>query len=306
VINLLTIDVEEWFHTTALDPYIGPEKWAGLESRVMANVRRVLQLLDVHQVCATFFVLGWVAERYPELVREIATRGHEIASHGYRHRLVYNLSPSQFREYVNRSKKTLEDLIGSPITGYRATSFSIVKQSLWALDILREIGFSYDSSIYPIGYHDLYGIEGFPRYPYTLANGLIEIPPSTLRLGSCTIPLGGGGYLRLYPYWLTQQGIRKINREGHPVVVYLHPWELDSHCPRIATADFRTRFRQYINLHRTESRLKRLLADFRWGSVGRYFSETPPNLPLFDWSISSGNDAGSLREKAIKIRRNAL
>jgi polysaccharide deacetylase family protein (PEP-CTERM system associated) len=286
--NLLTIDVEEWFHTTALDPYIGPGKWDGLESRVAANVRQVLQLLDIHQVCATFFILGWVAERHPELVRRIASHGHEIASHGYCHRLVYNLSPSQFREYVSRSKKTLEDLIGGPLLGYRATSFSIVKQSLWALDIIKEMGFIYDSSIFPIGYHDLYGIDGSPRFPYTLANGLIEVPPSTLRLGRRTVPLGGGGYLRLYPYWLTLQGIRMINREGHPVVVYLHPWELDPHSPRMATADFRTRFRQYINLHQTEPRLKRLLADFRWGPVRDYLSAVRSNLAPFDCSKLSG------------------
>jgi polysaccharide deacetylase family protein (PEP-CTERM system associated) len=280
-VNLLTIDVEEWFHTSALEPYIGMDQWEGLESRVVPNVYRLLEILGARQTKGTFFILGWLAERHPDLVREIAAEGHEIASHGYRHRLIYHLSPNQFRNYLQRSKGILEDLVHQPVMGYRATSFSIVRQTLWALDLIKEAGFTYDSSIFPIGHHDLYGIAGFPRYPYTLANGLIEIPPSTLRFGSRTIPLGGGGYLRLYPYWLTQQGIRKINREGHPALVYLHPWELDSYCPRIINTDFRTRVRQYINLQRTEPRLKRLLADFRWVPVRDYLSKAPSNIHPF-------------------------
>lgn len=276
MINLITVDVEDWFHTSALERYIRPESWDDLESRVSSNVRRVLQILDAHQVCATFFVLGWVAERHPELVREIAAKGHEIASHGYRHRLVYDLTPDQFRDYLVRSKAILEDIIDRPVAGYRATSFSIVKKTLWALDLIKEAGFVYDSSIFPIGYHDLYGIAGFPRYPYAHANGLVEIPPSTLKMLGKNIPFGGGGYFRLYPYWITNLGIRRINQEGYPAMVYLHPWELDPYCPRVAQADGRTRFRQYINLRKTEPRLVRLLKDFQWGPVRDYL----PNAHL--------------------------
>jgi polysaccharide deacetylase family protein (PEP-CTERM system associated) len=268
--NLLTIDVEDWFHTSALDPYIGPEQWDHLESRVVPNVHRLLEILKNHQTKATFFILGWVAERFPELVREIDAHGHEIASHGYRHRLIYDLSPDKFREYLARSKETLEDIIGKTVVGYRATSFSIIISTLWALDIIREAGFVYDSSIFPIGGHDLYGIAGFPRSPYAHANGLVEIPPSTLKILGKNIPFGGGGYFRLYPYWVTNLGIRRINREGYPAMVYLHPWELDPDCPRVAQADGRTRFRQYVNLRKTEPRLTRLLEDFPWGPVRDY------------------------------------
>jgi polysaccharide deacetylase family protein (PEP-CTERM system associated) len=269
-INLLTIDVEEWFHTSALGPYIREDDWEVLPSRLKPQVGRILDILDRMGAKATFFVLGWVAERFPELVREIDAHGHEIASHGYRHRLIYDLSPDKFREYLTRSKAILEDIIGKPVIGYRATSFSIVTRTLWALDMIKEAGFLYDSSIFPIGHHDLYGIEGFPRYPYAHVNGLVEIPPSTLKILGKNIPFGGGGYFRLYPYWLTWLGIRKINREGYPAMVYLHPWELNSDCPRVIQADRRTRFRQYVNLRKTEPRLKRLLMDFQWGPIRDY------------------------------------
>jgi polysaccharide deacetylase family protein (PEP-CTERM system associated) len=268
--NLLTIDIEEWFHATAMDRYVGMEQWGTLESRVGRNVRRLLEILEKRQTRATFFVLGWVAERHPELVREIAAQGHEIASHGYRHRLIYHLSPNTFRDYVRRSKYLLEDLTGQEVLGYRATSFSIVAKTLWALDFIKEAGFVYDSSIFPIGHHDLYGIEGFPRYAYVHANGLVEIPPSTLKILGKNIPFGGGGYFRLYPYRVTRQAIRMVNRKGYPAMVYLHPWELDPDCPRVAQADGRTRFRQYVNLRKTEPRLARLLEDFTWGPVRDY------------------------------------
>jgi len=273
--NLLTIDVEDWFHTSALDPYIGPGQWDSLKSRVVPNVRRLLAILEAHRTRATFFVLGWVAERFPGLVREIASAGHEVASHGYRHRLIYDLSPDQLRGYLKRSKAILEDIIGQPVAGYRATSFSIVSRSLWALDLIQEAGFVYDSSIFPIGHHDLYGIEGFPRHPYAHANGLVEIPPSTLKILDKPLPFGGGGYFRLYPYWVTKHGIRRVNREGYPAMVYLHPWELDPACPRITGADWRTRSRQYVNLGKTEPRLKRLLADFPWGPIMDYLPSAP-------------------------------
>lgn len=269
IINLLTIDVEDWFHTTALEPFIDRLAWHDLESRVEKNVRLILSILEEHRIHATFFVLGWVAERYPHLVREIAALGHEVASHGYQHRLIYKLTPSVFREYVRRSKQILEDLIGAAVFGYRATSFSIVNSTLWALDIIKEAGFIYDSSMFPIC-HDIYGIEGIPVAPFVHPNGLIEIPPSTVRFLGKNIPLAGGGYFRLYPYWLTRKGIQWLNRDGRPAVVYLHPWELDPSCPRIDRADLRTRFRQYVNLDKTERCLKKLLGDFRFSSTNEY------------------------------------
>lgn len=277
MLNLLSIDVEEWFHTSALDRYIGISQWDDLASRVVPNVHRLLALLETRKTKATFFILGWVAERHPNLVREIADHGHEIASHGYRHRLIYDLTPGKFKDYLMRSKKGLEDIIGQPVAGYRATSFSIVTKTLWALDLIQEAGFLYDSSIVPIGYHDLYGVEGSPRYPYVHANGVLEIPPSTLRLLGKNIPLGGG-YFRLLPYCLTKQGINRISREGQPAMIYLHPWELDVHCPRVENADLRTRVRQYVNIHRTEPRLTRLLDDFRWGAIIDYINANKPSF----------------------------
>jgi polysaccharide deacetylase family protein (PEP-CTERM system associated) len=271
--NLLTIDVEDWFHTSALEPYISPESWENLESRVVSTVRKLLEILETHKTSATFFILGWVAERYPELVREIDALGHEICSHGYRHRLIYNLTPARFKDYLKRSKMILEDLIGKPIRGYRATSFSIVEKTLWALDVIQEAGFSYDSSIFPISHHDLYGLSGYPRFPFRLKNGLLEIPPSTINIMGRNIPLGGGGYFRLYPYVLTKWGIRRINGEGHPAMIYFHPWELDPSSPRVPHANALTRFRQYVNISKTATRLTKLLTDFRWVPV-RDFLQT--------------------------------
>jgi polysaccharide deacetylase family protein (PEP-CTERM system associated) len=271
--NLLTIDVEDWFHTSALGPFVNRGTWHELESRVEKNVRLILNILEEHRIQATFFILGWVAERYPALVREIAALGHEIASHGYQHRLIYQLSRETFREYVLRSKQILEDITGTAMKGYRATSFSIVKSTLWALDIIQEAGFIYDSSMFPIR-HDIYGIDGIPTAPFIHPNGLIEIPPSTVRILGRNIPIAGGGYFRLYPYWLTRKGIQWLNQAGRPAVVYLHPWELDPSCPRITWADWRTRFRQYVNLAKTESNLKKLLSDFRFSSASEYLQTT--------------------------------
>jgi polysaccharide deacetylase family protein (PEP-CTERM system associated) len=270
--NILTIDVEDWFHTSALEPYIPEGQWDSLKSSVVPNVHAILELLAAHQTRATFFILGWVAERYPQLVQEIDACGHEIASHGYRHRLIYRLSADTFREYVLRAKHLLEDLVGKPVLGYRATSFSIVKSTLWALDVIKEAGFTYDSSIYPVR-HDIYGIDGFPRFPSVHENGLIEVPPSTLRLGGRNIPFAGGGYFRLYPYWLTRKGIRALNRENYPAMVYLHPWELDPTCPRIKEADRFTRFRQYVHLSKTMPRFEKLLQDFTFVPVKEFLED---------------------------------
>ncbi len=267
--NLLTIDVEEWFHTSALERYIDPNDWDRLPSSLEKTSRLVLDTLDQHRTKATFFILGWVAEHYPGLVREIHARGHEIGSHGYRHRRIYHLSKETFQEYVNRSKSVLEDLVGEPIQGYRATSFTVVKETRWALDVIREAGFVYDSSIFPVR-HDLYGLPDFPRHPVVLKNGLVEIPASTWRLCGQNLPIAGGGYFRVYPYWLTRRGISAINREGFPVTAYLHPWELDPKCPRPPGLDWRTSFRQYFNLNKTLPRLKRLLADFNFVSIKQW------------------------------------
>ena len=279
MLNLLTIDVEEWFHTTALEPYVDIDQWDSLGSRVVPNVRRVLEILAKHQTRATFFILGWVAERHPKLVQEIAAQGHEIASHGYRHRLIYKLSPETFKDYVRKSKDILENLIGQPVLGYRATSFSIIHSTLWALDIIREAGFVYDSSIFPIK-HDIYGMAGFPRFPCKLENGLMEIPPSTIRIPGKNIPIAGGGYFRLFPYWVTRKGIQCINRAGHPALVYLHPWELDTDCPRITKTDWRTRFRQYVNLDRASGQLDRLLSNFHFMPIKEYLNKE--EIPMKD------------------------
>lgn len=272
--NLLTIDVEEWFHTSALEHYIKREDWSGLESRLTPNVQQLLELLHERQSRATFFILGWVAERYPHLVREIAAANHEIASHGWRHRLIYRLDPQTFQEYTRRSKQVLEDITGQEVLGYRATSFSVVKKTLWALDIIKEAGFRYDSSMFPIGHHDLYGMAKAPRFPFIHDNGLIEIPPSTIKILGKNIPFAGGGYFRLYPYPLTKAMIKEVNRQGYPAVIYLHPWELDPGCPRLKGLDRRTRFRQYVNLDKTAGRLKRLLADFQFGTISDYIGNS--------------------------------
>lgn len=275
ITNFLTFDVEDWFHTTALERYTSMDLWDSLESRVEINVHKILEIMEVNQTRATFFVLGWVAERFPGLVKAISSRGHEIASHGYRHRRIAALSRPQFKEYVARSKKLLEDLTGTPVLGYRATSFSVVKETLWALDCIQAAGFVYDSSIYPIR-HDIYGIKDFPRFSFVHANGLIEIPPSTVQILGRNLPIAGGGYFRLYPYFLTTMGIKSLNRAGFPAMIYLHPWELDPDCPKVRQADRRTRFRQYVNLGKTRPRLEKLLKDFAFAPI----QELLTNLPL--------------------------
>lgn len=267
--NIFTIDVEEWFHAPQLEPYLEGRRWKDLEARLVPNVHRLLEIMADHRTQATFFILGWVGERYPKLVREIAASGHEIASHGYRHKLVTELTPSTFREYVKRSKFLLEDLTGRSVLGYRAACFSVVKSTLWALDVIKETGFLYDSSMFPI-HHDLYGIPDYPRFPYVHDNGLIEIPPSTLSFLGYNIPIAGGGYFRFFPYTLTKIAVKMLNKSGQPAVFYLHPWELDPDTPRTGQADWRTRFRRNINLKKTASRLKKLLSDFSFVPINDY------------------------------------
>ena len=235
-----------------------------MEYRVEANTQRILGLLSRHNARATFFTLGWVAEKSPELVRAIQKEGHEIASHGYSHQLVYNQTPEVFREETRRSKAILEDITGEPITGYRAASYSITNVSRWALDILAEEGFTWDSSIFPV-HHDRYGMPDSPRWPHTLTTDeghtLAEFPLSTLKFPGYTLPIAGGGYFRLFPYWFSRWGLGSINRQGQPFVFYLHPWEVDPGQPRLDVKWF-SRFRHYNNLDVCEQRLSKLLGHF--------------------------------------------
>ncbi len=265
----MTIDVEDYFQVSAFDAVVPRDAWETFPSRVVANTSRMLRLFDDHQVKATFFVLGWVAEKFPSLVRAIADGGHELASHGYAHRLVYEQTPDAFRDDLRRSKRVIEDLSGRRVHGYRAPSYSITKQSLWALDVLVEEGFSYDASIFPIR-HDRYGIPDAPRHVHALeraAGNLTEVPPSTVRIGSMNLPVAGGGYFRLLPYGWTRWGIARINaRERKPAIFYLHPWEIDPDQPRLEAGAV-SRFRHYRNLDKTEGRLRRLLGDFRFGRL---------------------------------------
>lgn len=269
-INAMTVDVEDYVHVSAFARVIKVKDWDRYESRVERNTQRLLDLFDEHHVHATFFVLGWVAQRNPELVREIAARGHEVASHGLTHQLVYNQTPTVFREETRISKELLEDIVQRPVLGYRAASYSITQQSLWALDILVELGFLYDSSIFPV-YHDKYGIPNARREPHRLSapggGTIVEWPLSTAKVFGFPLPVAGGGYFRLLPYWLTRGGLASINRyENQPFIFYLHPWEIDPDQPRI-NASWLSRFRHYTNLSKCEERLRRLLGEFQVDTV---------------------------------------
>jgi polysaccharide deacetylase family protein (PEP-CTERM system associated) len=281
VVNAMTIDVEDYFQVSAFEDVVPPSQWDQLESRVSRNTDRLLQIFSEHSVTATFFVLGWVADRYPALVARIAAAGHEVASHGYAHRLIYNQTPAEFREDVRRAKAVIEDAGGQRVRGYRAPSYSITTRSLWALDVLLDEGHEYDSSIFPIR-HDRYGIPRSPRHPYALSGGggsLLEAPGSTVRVGPLNLPVAGGGYFRILPYHWTQWGIARLNRrERRPAIFYLHPWEIDPDQPRLAAGRL-SRFRHYRNLHETEARLRRLLSQFRFGPLGRLLTESAPDAP---------------------------
>ena len=276
MLNALTIDVEDYFQVNAFEPYVAKESWDGFPLRVADNVARLLDLMDEYGVKATFFVLGWVAERLPGVVREIRSRGHEVACHGYGHQLIYRIGPQLFREDIRRAKQVLEGITGVAVTGYRAPTYSITRESLWAFDVLIEEGFTFDSSVFPV-YHDTYGIPDAPRFPYTVhrAGGSIEeFPLSTLPLRfagrSFQLPIAGGGYLRLLPVPLIKWGIDRINRiEGKPAVLYLHPWEIDPGQPRITQAGWKSRFRHYNNLSKTEAKLRYLLKGVRYGTMGQ-------------------------------------
>jgi polysaccharide deacetylase family protein (PEP-CTERM system associated) len=268
--NALTIDVEDYFHVSALAQSIHRDTWTSRESRVVGNTRRLLTLFEQFAVRGTFFVLGWVAERHPQLIKDIAAGGHEIACHGYSHRLVYDQSPKEFHEETLRSKNILEDITGTAVLGYRAASYSIVRRSLWALDILVEVGFAYDSSIFPIR-HDSYGIPDAQRVPHRMTTpagrSLVEWPLAAATILGFKLPVAGGGYFRLLPYWLSHWGLASINRhERQPFVFYLHPWEIDPAQPRVP-ANWLSQFRHYTNLGKCEERLRRLLGHFRFSTA---------------------------------------
>ncbi|MEX1057355.1 MAG: XrtA system polysaccharide deacetylase, partial [Natronospirillum sp.] len=274
------VDVEDYFHVAALAKVISPADWPDMPSRVVNNTQRLLDLFAQANVKATFFVLGWVAERYPQLVRNIHAAGHEVASHGYSHQLIYTQTQQTFRAETQRSKDVLEDIIGAAVTGYRAASYSITRESLWALDLLAELGFTWDSSIFPIR-HDRYGIPHSPQQPYTIttASGrtLREFPLTTARVMGMNIPVAGGGYFRQFPYPLFRALFRQATAHGSlPQMFYLHPWEIDPDQPRYNSASWLSRYRHYTNLDRCYPRMKRLLRDFNFGTVSDSYRQFKP------------------------------
>jgi polysaccharide deacetylase family protein (PEP-CTERM system associated) len=268
-LNAFTVDVEDWYQVSDFDAVIPREAWPDQVDRLEHNTDRMLALLDEAGVTATFFVLAWNAERHPDLIRRIAAAGHEIASHGYAHHVIYEQTPETFREDVMRSKAILEDLIGGAILGYRAPSLSITAACLWAPEIVLECGFRYESSVLPVA-DEKRALPSSPRFPHVIARQdgeeLLEFPMSTVRLlGRVNLPLGGGAYLRLLPYAYLRWGMRHLNRRGHPTVTYIHPWEIDPDQPRVETAGRRGFSTHYVGLGRTEHRVRRLLRDFRFG-----------------------------------------
>lgn len=281
MLNALTFDVEDYYHVTALAEAVPREKWELMPRRVEANTARLLELLSERQTRATFFVLGWVAERIPGLVRQIVAAGHEIACHGYSHRLVYQQSREEFQRETALAKSILEDQAQVRVRGYRAATYSIVHRSIWALDVLAELGFEYDSSIFPVR-HDLYGIPGAERAPHrrVQAGGrtIVEFPLSTVSLGSHRLPVAGGGYFRILPFAVTCWAVRRVNGEGLPFIFYLHPWELDPGQPRIRVG-LRSRMRHYTNLGRCEKRLRRLIREFSFSTVSEVLDQVGP-LPV--------------------------
>ena len=276
LINALTIDVEDYFQVSAFDGHVDRSAWEKMPSRIERNVDLLLQLLDDRRARATFFTLGWVAERYPALIRRIVGQGHEVASHGYGHRRASELDHTAFSHDIRHAKKLLEDICSMEVIGYRAPSFSIGKRNLWAFDCIAAAGYRYSSSIYPVQ-HDHYGMPDAPRFPHRVRDGLLEIPVTTTRLFGRNLPAGGGGYFRLAPYHVSRWAIARVNRQEHrPAIFYFHPWEIDPEQPRMKGVGVKTRFRHYLNLHRTKARLTRLLTDFEWDRIDRVFDVGAP------------------------------
>jgi len=271
VVNALTIDVEDYFQVSAFSRHVSRAEWDHLPCRIERNMDLLLELLDGQSTKATFFTLGWIAERYPATVRRIVAAGHELASHGYSHRKATEQQPAQFLSDIRLAKTILEDICGVEVKGYRAPSFSVGPNNRWAFDCIGQAGYQYSSSVYPIR-HDHYGMPDAPRFLFESHPGLMEVPITTLRVLNANLPVGGGGYFRLLPYGLSRWLIRRVNRQDKkPAVFYFHPWELDPEQPRVPGISAKTRFRHYINLKHTERRLRRLLVDFKWNRVDRVF-----------------------------------
>lgn len=273
IVNALTVDVEDYFQVSAFESRIARSEWDALPGRVEANVDRILKLFDERGARATFFTLGWIAQRYPDMVRRIADAGHELASHGSEHRRASEQTRAEFFADIRDAKALLEDVSGRKVRGYRAPSFSVGPANPWAFECIALAGYRYSSSVYPIR-HDHYGAPASPRFAHEVAPGLLELPIATVRLLNTNWPAGGGGYFRLLPYKLSRWSLDQIHRrDGRPAMFYFHPWELDPGQPRIGGVSARTRFRHYLNLDRTQRRLDRLLADFRWDRVDRVYLE---------------------------------
>jgi len=271
IVNAMTVDVEDYFQVSALAPHIDRANWNSIPCRVERNMDILFKLFEENGTHATFFVLGWIAERYPELVKRIVAGGHELASHGYGHLRATDQTPKDFLEDISRTKKLLEDLGGVEVRGYRAPSFSVGSTNPWAFDCILDAGYRYSSSVYPVR-HDHYGMPDAPRFPYYSRPGLLEIPITTMRSFGRNFPAGGGGYFRFLPYSASKLAISKVNRDDRkPTIFYFHPWEVDPDQPRIQGVSLKTRFRHYVNLSRTESRLRRLTRDFRWDRIDRAF-----------------------------------
>ncbi len=275
ILNAMTVDVEDYYQVSAFEKHICRTTWTDFDCRVEANVERILQLFEQKSVKATFFTLGWVAERHPAMVRKIVENGHELASHGWDHRRVTSQQPASFKEDVLKTRALLEDISGCVVKGYRAASYSIGAENLWALDVLAEAGYQYSSSIVPIR-HDHYGMPDAPRFAFRAAGDrILEIPVSTVTVLRRNINCGGGGWFRFFPYAFTRWALRQVNeREQRSCIFYFHPWEIDTEQPRIDNLGHKTRFRHYLNLHKTHPRLERLLDDFSWGRMDEIFLET--------------------------------
>ena len=275
VTNVMSVDVEDYFQVSAFERYVPKRDWDGIPCRVEANVDRILALFEEKGVKGTFFTLGWIAQRYPQMTRRIVEQGHELASHGWEHIRVTTQGPEEFRQDINRTRSVLEDISGQQIRGYRAASYSIGRTNLWALDILADEGYLYSSSIVPVR-HDLYGMPEAPRFSFAAADGrLLEIPVTTVPIGGRNINCGGGGWFRLFPYGFTRWALNQVNgKEGQAAIFYFHPWEIDPEQPRLKGLDAKTRLRHYLNLGKMQARLRRLMDDFHWDRMDRVFLES--------------------------------
>jgi polysaccharide deacetylase family protein (PEP-CTERM system associated) len=272
--NALSVDVEDWFQVGAFENVIDRKNWDALECRVEANTNKILMMFEAAGVKGTFFTLGWIAERYPALIRQIVAQGHEVASHGWDHSRVFNMTAEQFSHDISRARKTLEDISGSEVTGYRAPSFSIDKRTPWAHEELARAGYAYSSSVAPVK-HDHYGWPEAPRFGFRPVNGsdFIELPVTTARFAGRTLAAGGGGFFRMLPYGFSQWAVRQVNSESRPAIIYFHPWEIDPGQPRVTGASLKSKLRHYTNLSGMEGKLERLISDFKWGRVDAVAAE---------------------------------